>query len=133
MDKSIKTIIVIVIIVLIAAGLVFLAKTYGFRFSASNSPNGVTEVQLPKLEQPPVTEVSISNFLFAPSSLTVKVGTIVRWTNKDSASHQIKFADFSSEILNRGGAYEAPFVTPGTYEYSCAIHPSMKGTIIVEP
>lgn len=80
--------------------------------------------------------VIIKNFAFDPSSLTVKSGTAVKWTNQDGTSHTIVSdtsspVAFSSDSLASGASYSFTFTQPGTYTYHCSIHPSMKGTIIV--
>ena len=76
--------------------------------------------------------VSIKNFAFEPAEVSIKKGTYVKWTNEDSAPHTVKFADFQSEQIPQGGTYEHLFDTAGTYEYSCGIHPSMKGKVVVQ-
>jgi plastocyanin len=76
--------------------------------------------------------VSIENFSFNPAVLTVSAGTTVVWTNKDTAKHDIKSADFSSKALAKGETFEFKFDKKGTYNYSCGIHPAMTGQIIVE-
>ena len=76
--------------------------------------------------------ITISNFSFNPAQLTIKVGTTVTWTNDDQPPHQIKSDSFNSGILNTGDSFSYKFNQPGTYSYSCAIHPSMTGTIIVQ-
>ena len=76
--------------------------------------------------------ISIKDFAFNPSNLTVSVGATVKWTNDDSAPHSITSENFKSGTLNNGDSYEFRFATPGIYDYSCSIHPSMKGTILVK-
>jgi plastocyanin len=81
--------------------------------------------------------VTIKNFAFDPSSLTVKTGTEVTWTNLDSVQHTVvsdtgSLAAFSSDPLPTGASYRFTFTKPGTYTYHCSIHPSMKGTVIVK-
>jgi plastocyanin len=39
---------------------------------------------------------------------------------------------FSSPTLATGATYQFTFTHAGTYAYHCSIHPSMKGTIIVQ-
>lgn len=80
------------------------------------------------------TPVMISGMAFTPSSVTIKVGSIIDWTNKDRVAHTITFDDGSvdSGSITKGGKYPHLFVKPGTYTYHCSIHPSMKGTIVVE-
>jgi len=76
-------------------------------------------------------EIKIENFAFNPVFLTIKAGTTVTWTNNDSAPHQIKSDNFNSSLLNKGEKYQFTFSSAGEYDYSCAIHTSMKGKIIV--
>lgn len=76
--------------------------------------------------------VSIDNFAFSPATLTVAVGTTVTWTNNDAATHTVSSDAFTSPDLGKGSAYAFTFTTPGTYPYSCGIHPSMAGTVIVK-
>jgi plastocyanin len=79
----------------------------------------------------------IKNFEFSPATLTIKTGTTVTWMNQDGAPHQIasdpgSVVAFISESLENGASYQFTFNQPGTYSYYCTIHPSMKGTIIVQ-
>jgi plastocyanin len=76
--------------------------------------------------------VDIQNFAFSPATLTVKKGTTVTWTNNDSAAHQIKSTTFNSSQFGKGQTFSFTFNDAGTFDYSCAIHPSMLGKIIVE-
>lgn len=80
--------------------------------------------------------VEISNFAFTPASLTVKKGTTVTWTNRDSDQHTVtpdeETADFQgSGMLSRGETYSYTFANAGTYSYHCQPHPQMRGTITV--
>ena len=79
--------------------------------------------------------VGIASFKFSPSSITIKVGESVSWTNQDSASHTI-VSDSGSEIqsssLVQGASYFHTFNAAGTYNYHCGIHPSMKGVVVVQ-
>jgi plastocyanin len=84
------------------------------------------------------TTITIKNFAFAPPVLTVKAGTVVTWLNQDGAPHAIasdtsSAIAFSSDPLATGASYTFTFAKPGTYPYHCSIHPSMTGTIIVQP
>ena len=78
-------------------------------------------------------EVEMKDFTFVPAELTVKVGSTVTWTNKDSAGHDVKAADGSwgSESLSKGQSFSKVFDMEGTYEYVCTFHPGMQGKIIV--
>jgi len=78
--------------------------------------------------------VAISSFAFDPATLTVKKGTTVTWTNKDSTAHTVT-ADSgtgpSSGHLSQGQTYSYKFDTVGTFKYHCAIHTDMTGTVTV--
>jgi len=81
--------------------------------------------------------ITIKNFAFSPATLTVRTGTTVTWANQDTAPHQIASdpgtpVAFSSDSLAKGASYRFTFTQPGTYTYYCTIHPTMKGTIIVQ-
>lgn len=76
--------------------------------------------------------VSIQNFAFSPEILTVRVGAKVTWANNDSTVHTIKSDSFNSAELKQGDKFEFTFAEKGSFDYSCGIHPSMKGKVIVE-
>jgi plastocyanin len=88
-------------------------------------------VQQPKT-QISTNTITIQNFSFNPGTLTVPQGTKVTWTNQDAATHKIKSDTFNSSDLNQGDTFTFAFTTKGTFDYSCAIHPSMTGKIVVE-
>jgi amicyanin len=76
--------------------------------------------------------ITINKMAFNPPQMTVKAGANVRWVNEDSVIHRLKFLDdIQSPFLAAGQSYTRAFDRPGTYDYSCTIHPSMQGTIIV--
>lgn len=81
-------------------------------------------------------EITIKNYEFQPEKLTIKAGTTVKWTNQDTAKHDITpdspSADFvASELLAKGESYSFTFAKAGTYTYFCSPHPYMKATIEV--
>ena len=77
--------------------------------------------------------VAIKNFTFAPNALRVPVGATVRWTNQDAAPHTATATGsaFSSPQLGKGKGYAKRFTKAGRYTYLCALHPGMRGTVIV--
>ena len=80
----------------------------------------------------PATEmVTIQNFAYAPSPLTVRVGTKVIWENKDTIWHTVTFPTFWSPLLAQNDRYEYIFTQTGTYQYLCTPHPTMLGTVVV--
>lgn len=95
--------------------------------AASTAPTGQT---------PQATHtVTIRNFSFNPSDITVKNGTTVTWTNKDSVAHTVTETDNlngpDSGTVNPGSSYSFTFSKTGTYHYHCAIHTQMLGTVTV--
>jgi plastocyanin len=83
-----------------------------------------------------LNEVVIDNFAFSPRTLTVAAGTKVTWTNRDDVPHTAtstrKPRLFDSGTLDTDDTYSHVFVTPGTYDYFCAVHPHMTGRIVVK-
>ncbi|MBU1671918.1 MAG: cupredoxin family copper-binding protein [Actinobacteria bacterium] len=76
--------------------------------------------------------VSIKNFSFDPSSLTVDVGDRVVWTNDDDVDHTVTGTGLDSGTLKPGDTYSFTFDTAGTYNYQCTLHPAMQGQVVVE-
>ncbi len=80
-------------------------------------------------------EITVDNFTFSPSVLTVPAGTTVTWTNRDDIPHLIVGRDdpaaLRSPPLDTGDHYSTVFTRPGTYAYFCSIHPHMQGTVVV--
>jgi len=79
-------------------------------------------------------QMKIDNFTFAPQQITVKAGTTVVWTNGDDIPHTVtsKTGIFKSKALDTDDKFSFTFATPGKYDYFCALHPHMTGTIVVE-
>jgi plastocyanin len=109
----------------IFAATVFLSgcSLYGNQTSIPNAPISTNNTS---------NTINIENFAFSPATLTVKAGTTITWTNNDGAPHQIKSLTFNSDSLKKGQSFSFTFAKVGTFDYSCGIHPSMLGKIIVE-
>jgi|SRR5665213_4399843 len=77
--------------------------------------------------------VAIKNMAFIPDTITVKAGTTVTWSNMDGMTHTVtsNTSLFNSGNLGSGLNFSYMFATAGTYGYSCIIHPTMKGVVIV--
>ena len=74
--------------------------------------------------------MTITNTAFSPRTITVKVGTTVTWTNRDSGTHTVSGYGFVSGPIAPGKSYSHTFSSPGTYEYICTIHPNMVGIVV---
>jgi plastocyanin len=77
--------------------------------------------------------VNIGAFTFGPPGITVTPGKTVTWTNADDSPHQITVAGTSLKtgFLLKGQNASLTFKDEGVFNYNCALHPSMKGTIQV--
>lgn len=77
--------------------------------------------------------VDITDFVFAPDSVTVPVGATVTWTNRDEEPHIVAAGDgsFHSPGMGTGDTYSFTFATAGSFDYICSIHPFMHGTVVV--
>ncbi len=77
--------------------------------------------------------VTIKNFAFAPTPVTVRRGTVVTWANQDASVHTATAVDRSFDTGNiaAGQSTSHTFDTPGTFAYRCNIHQYMTGSIVV--
>src|SRR5215210_4624158 len=77
--------------------------------------------------------VSIQDFSFSPSQITVAPGTTVTWVNKGPSPHTTTADDGSwdSGKLQQGEDFSFTFDKPGTYTYHCSIHPDMTASVKV--
>jgi plastocyanin len=128
MKKS-MIVITLLLIIAVAGGVYLITKnqtTTNMNMSTNNT----------KTDTPQATNaVAIQNFAFSPSAITIKKGTQVTWTNKDSVTHTVTETDGqtgpNSSSVNSGSSYSFTFNTAGTYHYHCSIHPDMTGTVTV--
>jgi len=113
--------------------LIFIAAAAAAVFAAgctSSSSNSNQSAVTSTASQNPV---SIQNYAFNPSALTISKGANVTWKNEDSVQHNIVSDTnaFSSPLLNKGDTYTHQFNATGTFPYHCGVHPYMKATIVV--
>jgi len=71
---------------------------------------------------------------FNPETMTIVVGTTVRWTNTGKEKHTVSSETdkWDSGEFSPGQAFSATFTQPGIYNYSCKLHKELRGTIIVK-
>ena len=79
-------------------------------------------------------EIVIQSFHFLPPTLTIAAGTAVTWSNHDEEPHNVVSPEraFRSKAIDGGEKFTTVFDKPGTYNYICAVHPHMRGKIVVE-
>jgi plastocyanin len=80
-------------------------------------------------------KIEIKDFMFNPSTITVKSGETITWINRDEEPHTIvsvgkKFQ--KSSALDTDQQFTITAGAPGTYDYFCSVHPKMTGKIVVE-
>jgi plastocyanin len=90
--------------------------------------------EAPKTSASASAVVLLDSMAFSPDVIKVKAGTEVRWINKESSVHTVTADDggFASGPLDQGGEFKKKFAKPGTYSYSCEMHPFMTGKVVVE-
>ena len=130
--------------------------------SASTSPSGGNPPPPPGAQ---IVDIGMADnnglapYAFSPTTVTVKVGTTVKWTNSGKAQHTSTSDATPQPIWNSGpvlpagtgscdpndpyctpgttpaGTYQRTFNTAGTYQYHCQNHGAqgMTGTITVTP
>jgi plastocyanin len=141
----IKAIVAIVIVAALAGGAYAITQnnddtnkqaTSSNTGRQSNTMTAEDQQNSQETNNPEVTnKVEISNFAYSPQNITVKKGTTVTWTNRDSAAHDVVEKDDKegpkSKLLQTGETYSYTYNTVGTFEYFCTVHPSMTGTVTV--
>lgn len=78
--------------------------------------------------------VKITATAFSPKNVTINAGDAVKWTNTDTKSHQViaNNGAFASGTIGAKKTYSHTFNTAGTFNYHDALHPSLKGRIVVK-
>lgn len=73
---------------------------------------------------------------YSPATLTIDAGETVTWEFDDRgiAHDVVGTGDAETELrstLMSTGTFTHTFTDPGTYDYTCSLHPDMRGTIVV--
>jgi plastocyanin len=79
-------------------------------------------------------KIVMKDFMFVPTSVTVKAGSTVTWVNTDDEPHSVVSDTglFRSGAIDTNEHFSFKFASPGTYHFTCSIHPRMVGTIVVQ-
>ncbi len=81
--------------------------------------------------------VDIASFKFMPGAIKVKAGGTVTFVNRDKAPHTAqtelnpKTAKFDTDRLEKGDKKAVKLKDAGRFEYFCAYHRFMEGTVEV--
>jgi len=96
---------------------------------------GGMEMFLPSAAETSGTaKIVVKDFMFNPTPLTVKAGATVTWTNMDDEPHTVvsDTGTFKSGGMDTNESFSYKFDKPGTYHFTCSIHPRMVGTVVVQ-
>jgi plastocyanin len=120
---------------------VTMAAALGACFSERRPPTALDDLECSVALPTPGSNqvlVAIRDFAFHPAELRFPAGTTVTWINCEPAAVEAhtSTADggaWSSPSLQPvGGTFSHTFVSPGRFDYHCAPHPFMRGTVVVE-
>ena len=106
--------------------------------SVADAPAGAGEAPKPKL-------VTVADFYFGPSAMTIPKGGTVKWVwaSTNYESHDVHLKKGPKGLKRKGtystkttavtnATFKHAFPTPGTYQFICTIHPTqMKMTVTV--
>lgn len=110
------------------------------------SPGQGTEAEAPFDEEVVITanafDPANADQAYDPLTMTVPVGTTVRWVNQDTVAHTVTSGTsdgtiaapsglFDSGFLEQGDTFTYTFDEVGEFPYHCTPHPWMIGTVIV--
>ena len=100
----------------------------------TGTPDSATPAASPATTSNGEVAVTIENLEFQPKELRIANGSSVTWTNQDAMAHTATSLDgtFDTGNLAQGQSGTITFDSPGQFDYQCAIHTGMKGSIIVE-
>lgn len=83
---------------------------------------------------------------FSPKLQEIKIGDQVKWINEDKRTHFLTAADPNRKeparivtdllihhLMPPGEVFQMQFDKPGHYDFFCAVHMEMRGTITVAP
>lgn len=103
----------------------------------SPSPcNGTSQPAPSAAPQQQAVTVTVKDFEFVPARVVVKPGTTVTWKFEGPAPHTSTSDAGASKAWDSGqqsagGSYSVTFDAAGSYTYHCAVHPGMKGAVVV--
>ena len=104
--------------------------------SPPTSTSGFSAAQTPAAPAATSGSVTVTSAGFQPNILTVKVGSIVTWTNNDTAAESVTSDTaslFDSGSLAAGATYQFTFSQAGTFTYHSTTNPALTGTVLVTP
>jgi plastocyanin len=106
---------------------------------------GATPASAGAPKKPPV-KVTVNDFYFAPTSVTIKKGRAVKWvwSSYNTYPHDVHLKQGPKGLKNKSrfsttttavtdAHFQRTFEVPGTYKFICTVHPSeMRMTVTVK-
>lgn len=130
-----KKILIPLILVILAASSFFV-----WRINTQSSPHS-TNSQTKKVKPlPKEVTITLGKEGFKPNTVTIQVGSAVRWKNVSGDKQTVNSDDYPTNqkhkelnfgIFNAGSSVVYTFTKPGRYRYHNQLHPEQKGEIIV--
>lgn len=117
----------------VVAGLAVVATLFGGCGGGSDdtSGGGSGDAASTTVGAAAAAEVSIKGLAFDPSAVSIKAGESVTWSFDDGdIPHGLSFAGFKSDTMSKG-TFSRTFADAGTFDYTCTVHPTMKGSVTV--
>ena len=107
--------------------------------------SGVAAAAAQAPKKPPV-KVTVNDFYFAPTSVSIKEGRAVKWiwSSYNTYPHDVHLKQGPKGLKNKGrfsttttavteASFQRTFEVPGTYKFICTVHPSeMRMTVTVK-
>lgn len=111
----------------------------GANVTAVNFTATSTQDQIVACPSSGTTNVTIQDFLFSPTAVSVSVNGIVKWTNNGPSAHTVTSGTtpnsdgkFNSGNLDAGTSICVQFLAVGSYPYFSTTDPSMTGSVTVQ-
>jgi plastocyanin len=81
----------------------------------------------------PTGSIAIRNFVFEPTTDTVRVGQSVTFRNHDLVPHTATADNrkFDSASIAADSTWRFTARQKGVFTYHCSFHPTMRGTLVV--
>lgn len=107
--------------------------------------SGVTAAAAQAPKKPPI-KVTVNDFYFAPTAVTIKKGRAVKWiwSSYNTYPHDVHLKQGPKGLKNKSrfsttttavtdASFQRTFEVPGTYKFICTVHPSeMRMTVTVK-
>lgn len=75
--------------------------------------------------------VEMKAFAFQPDTVRAAVGDTIVWINRDVVPHTATADAWDSGVMKTADRWQMVVEDEGDVAYLCALHPAMKGTLIV--